>query len=263
MNPFAALEDGDIAQVKALVTAANVNNGNEDGQTLLHVACDKGNIPLVSWLLNSASGVDVNAQDASGFTPLHYCISSLEIMRLLLDHGADATIGDNCLVTPLHVAAEGGLTQAAAMLLEAFPNAIHCVDEHRRTPLCLAVIEGCKECAVLLLDRGSDIDSRDYANQTPLRFALMMMTGNVHMSHLLMERGARLENVVLDEFLTCIPPFAQSFHVKRSNSRRAAFAILGLRKRQSLVIGPNGRDVLLLVATRVWFTRWLDEWTYQ
>lgn len=261
MNPFAALEEGDIAQVKALVTAANVNTGNERGQTLLHVACDKGNIALVSWLLNSASGVDVNAPDATGCTPLHYCFSFLEVMRLLLDHGADATIGDNCFVTPLHVAAEGGLTQAAAMLLEAFPNGVHCVDEHRRTPLCLAVIEGCKECAVLLLDGGSDIDSSDYANQTPLRFALM--NGNVHMSHLLMERGARLENVVLDEFLTCIPPFAQSFHLKRSNCRRAAAAILGLRRRQSVVIGSNGRDVLCLVATRVWFTRWLDEWTYQ
>ena len=52
-------------------------------------------------------GADVTAQDETWSTPLHlaaYCGSSTQTMRLLIEHGADVTAQDRNNKTPLHSA---------------------------------------------------------------------------------------------------------------------------------------------------------------
>ena len=51
-------------------------------------------------------GADVAARDETGLTSLHLAAfsGSFDIVRLLIDHGADVTAQDGCSVTPLHYA---------------------------------------------------------------------------------------------------------------------------------------------------------------
>ncbi|GAA6077549.1 unconventional myosin-XVI-like, partial [Tachysurus ichikawai] len=59
-----------LSDVRQLVSSgANVNQRNEDGVTLLHIACASGYREVVDLLLEN--GADVQATDNSYWTPLH------------------------------------------------------------------------------------------------------------------------------------------------------------------------------------------------
>ena len=66
------------------------------------------------------TGADVNLQDNSGNTPLHWSIikGTQEHTIALLDGGADFDIGDRYEGTPLHFAASYGRQAAILSLLE-------------------------------------------------------------------------------------------------------------------------------------------------
>ena len=72
----------------------------------LHEAIREGDIKRVEALLLSSNGADANKQDNDGEAPLHCAAYNghLEIVKLLLDAGADVNMQDN-MVTPLHWAA--------------------------------------------------------------------------------------------------------------------------------------------------------------
>jgi len=74
---------------------------DEDGLSLLHWACDRGNGEIAGWLIEQTNTL-INAQDNDGQTPLHYacCCGHEEIVKLLLDANADSTISDNDGVLP-------------------------------------------------------------------------------------------------------------------------------------------------------------------
>jgi ankyrin repeat protein len=64
-------------------------------------------------------GANVNSQDMNNRTPLH-CASEfgyLDTARLLLDHGADANALDNNHVTPIHLASQHGYLEIVQLLL--------------------------------------------------------------------------------------------------------------------------------------------------
>ena len=63
-----------------------------DSKTILHVACDVGNLKFVKLLVEK--GADINATTAKYMTPLHYaCRSgSLEIVSYLISNGANTQI---------------------------------------------------------------------------------------------------------------------------------------------------------------------------
>ena len=68
--------------------------------TPLHFAVDRGEVDIVKQLLDS--GAEVNAQDSSGETPLMLAVTCehLELVRILLEHGADKSVAnqDGCTV---------------------------------------------------------------------------------------------------------------------------------------------------------------------
>jgi ankyrin repeat protein len=78
---------------------------------------EKGCSDLAKALIEC--GANVNSQDASSQTPLHFAskFGYLDSARLLLDQGADLNALDNNHVTPLHLASEHGHLEIVQLLL--------------------------------------------------------------------------------------------------------------------------------------------------
>jgi ankyrin repeat protein len=86
---FFAAYDGEIKTIEKFITnGISPNIQNEDGKSLLHVACDDGYFGLLELLLQN--GADPNIEDKDGDTPLDYAIfrNYKEFQEMLIIHGA-------------------------------------------------------------------------------------------------------------------------------------------------------------------------------
>lgn len=94
-------------------------NGQPNSADLLSAAA-AGQRARVERLL--ASGANTNYRDQADFTALHYAVQSAfeDIVRVLIENGADVNAQDtDTASTPLHLAATGGYTRIAALLLDS------------------------------------------------------------------------------------------------------------------------------------------------
>ncbi|KAF5983420.1 ankyrin repeat-containing protein [Fusarium bulbicola] len=84
-------------------------NKNAKGQTVAHLSRCEDDLKAI-LTAPCFKGLNLDEQDASGFTPLHYACRSgdLATMLALLRNGADPCIKDDVGLTPLHTLAEGG-----------------------------------------------------------------------------------------------------------------------------------------------------------
>ena len=141
------------------------------GRTPLHKAAFKGNTEIVKMLLEA--GANPNKADKEAKTPLHEAVISgrrPEIVKLLLDTGADPTKADLDGRTPLYWAALMGHKNMVKFLLDAgiLPTK---ADHGGRTPLFHAVLLGNTEMVNLFLDAGADPTKADLRGNTPLHDA--------------------------------------------------------------------------------------------
>jgi ankyrin repeat protein len=86
---FYAAYDGDIETIKKLLAnGISPNIQNEDGKSLLHVACDDCYSGLLELLLQN--GADPNIEDKDGDTPFDYAVfrNYKEFQEILIAHGA-------------------------------------------------------------------------------------------------------------------------------------------------------------------------------
>jgi ankyrin repeat protein len=99
---------------------ADVNARGEDGETpLLTASISEEGAELIAMLLEA--GADINAADDDGYTALHYAAylnDNPEITAQLLDAGADANLGTGFGSTPLMLACREGKVQVINLLLD-------------------------------------------------------------------------------------------------------------------------------------------------
>ncbi|XP_017285066.1 histone-lysine N-methyltransferase EHMT2 isoform X1 [Kryptolebias marmoratus] len=151
----------------------------DDGYTGLHHAAKFGNLEIVKMLLETGQ-VDVNAQcgrnasaeDSGGWTPIIWAAEHkhVEVIKSLLNRGADVTINDKELNVCLHWAAYAGNVDIAELVLNAGCS-LSSVNVHGDTPLHIAAREGFLDCVTLFLSRGADIDIMNREGDTPLTLA--------------------------------------------------------------------------------------------
>ncbi|XP_037076949.1 ankyrin repeat domain-containing protein 33B-like [Pollicipes pollicipes] len=74
----------------------NVNLGDNDGNTPLHYAAQAGHAEVVSALLNKFDGIEVDARNKQGITPLiKACVQGkARCAKLLVEKGADPAARD-------------------------------------------------------------------------------------------------------------------------------------------------------------------------
>ena len=101
---------------------ADANARSDQGVTPLSGAANAMHFDAAQLLLEH--NANINSQNIYGETPLYWILSHcsrngklVDMMRLLLEHGADPNICTNGLTTPLHEASSRGLFEAARLLL--------------------------------------------------------------------------------------------------------------------------------------------------
>ena len=86
-TPYVAAGDGDLALLQKSLQTLNVspNAADSNGFTFVHAAAAYCRVGVMRWLFDQ-EGVDVNARDVVGDTPLHHCDES-EAAKLLIEEG--------------------------------------------------------------------------------------------------------------------------------------------------------------------------------
>jgi len=126
--------------------------------TLLHIACEEGNLGLIALCLHAGASPNIRAVD--GVSPAHIATykttNSLAILQLLTAHGADL----NCVAllnkTPLHFALELELNAAAEFIITQPGVNLNCKNKYFQTPLAQAVAKNNLHIFSLLLAHGAD-----------------------------------------------------------------------------------------------------------
>ncbi|KAH0543126.1 hypothetical protein FGG08_002552 [Glutinoglossum americanum] len=163
----------------------------EHSRTALHLAAIKGYPDLIRPLLES--GADANAKDLRGRVPLHWASirGYTEVARLLLEGSANIALKDaEYGRTALHWAAENGHKQVIRQLLQKGAN-IQSRCNNGSTALHYAVKEGARNIVELLLEKGANIDAGGPEDSRALHIAAA--SGQDDMVRFLLKMGANVE----------------------------------------------------------------------
>jgi ankyrin repeat protein len=147
---------------------------------------------LVEHLINTFPR-DINARGGYHCTPLHVATvkGDIDVMKLLLAHGADVTSLGNREQTPLHETSERGHFEMTKLLLGRDVD-VNAQDEDGTTALYLASCEGELEVVRALLQHGASVDCRSIEGWTPLQTASEI--GHLGVVQLLFESGAAVDS---------------------------------------------------------------------
>ena len=170
------------------------------------VAALRGKHFQVAELLHR-HGADVDVRDHSKDTPLRKAclagVPSVDILRWLLNHGADANAQGYEGWAPLHSAANNGHLQVLRILIEHHAD-VHIRTDFGQSPLHLAsspwVNRDHVDIMQVLLDHGANPNARDNDGSTPLHHSswwqkpgYASQQGTVEGSRLLLKHGAIMD----------------------------------------------------------------------
>ncbi|KAG7388572.1 BRCA1-associated RING domain protein 1 [Phytophthora pseudosyringae] len=150
--------------------------------SLLHYACDNGNLEACKYLLmcEGLAAAFLNEINAFGHTPLFYAASSgeLSLVKWLVSNGADIDTdysdrsgvvprdGDLGIFTPLQIACFRGHEGVANFLVECNAE-LSGTRRNGKTPLHFASAENHPAIVKLLIEAGADVHACDAEGKTP------------------------------------------------------------------------------------------------
>lgn len=186
-----------------LSIGADVGKKGNQGKTALHFAAAQKNVNAIKILL-AHGAVDINAEDNLKQTPIYNAIERkcLESVKLLLDcGGASLELSNKIGNTPLHVAARGSV-EIFKLLIEHGCN-VNAKNDAGETPLHIAARKS-STITEILLNNGASIEAVDERKRTPLHHA--SSAGFVKIVKLLLNRGACMN--AKDEYGRTTPYFS-------------------------------------------------------
>jgi ankyrin repeat protein len=155
----------------------------------LHFAAERGKLDVVQRLIEHGADPigagDTHELEVIGWATAFAYAFHRDVAEYLLAHGARHTVfsavamGDRDAIESVVAATPAELNRAMDKT------------NHRRRPLHLAVVKRQDASLIALIDLGADISARDAAGLTPLDQAAL--DGEKEMARLLIDRGARVE----------------------------------------------------------------------
>jgi len=168
-----AIERCDVEAVRLFLSQEPeaVTLRNYQDETLLHFAAGVGSLEIVEELLRLGAQADL--PDEFGWTPLHEACAhghTAIVARFIDVHSNLEGISKNKHETALHLAARSGFEEIVKLLLDAGANR-EVRNDHGETPLHVAAADGNRAIMRLLLDARADVNARNFAGETPLHIA--------------------------------------------------------------------------------------------
>ncbi|XP_007252465.3 ankyrin repeat domain-containing protein 16 [Astyanax mexicanus] len=160
---------------------------NSDYKRALHEAASMSHEQCVQYLIHRGAKIDTLKK--ADWTPLMMACTrrNLEVIKLLLDHGADPTIRNKDGWNSFHIACREGDAAVIEHLLLVKPEVWRTESKTRRTPLHTAAMHGCLEVVSILLERCSyKSDEKDSCGVTPFMDAVR--NGHLAVAKLLLEK---------------------------------------------------------------------------
>jgi len=178
--------DGDLVTVQRLIErGTSPDTTDQDGNSLLMLSSRSGHVPVVSYLLSRKAAVNARSRygdtallaaslkghtevarvllaagaelNPEGWSPLHYAAfeGRAEMIKFLLDKGADKNAIAPNEFTPLMLAVRNGHEDAARALLYGDPDVNYKAPSTGETALTLAVKKGAAPVIELLKRAGA------------------------------------------------------------------------------------------------------------
>ena len=173
-----ACQGGNVTLVKTLVSKykADTNARNNENDTPLHVAAYKGKVKVALCLIDEI-GCDTNLLDTAGNSLLHYaCLGgNVSLVKTLVSkYKADTNARNNNNDTPLHVAALSGKVSVALCLIDEFGCNPNTVGYNGQSVLHSACKGGYASLVKTLVSKyKADTNAGDNQNNTPLHVAAL------------------------------------------------------------------------------------------
>ena len=175
--------DGNLEEVKRqLAWGVNVNSESlRMHNTALHMSAYKGHVEIVKYLLEK--GANPNVRQESGVTPLAFAAigGHTEVMEILIAHGANPNLS-----VVMELAARGGHVEAVKILLEHGAD-INVKVTDGGTALTVAVSRQHVELVKFLLSKGADVNARVYGKTL---LWLAYYKDDVTIGRILLQHGA-------------------------------------------------------------------------
>ncbi|XP_039432348.1 uncharacterized protein LOC120415041 [Culex pipiens pallens] len=168
-----AAQRGLLEVVEILINHGASIDPTESGLTALHAVATGGSSEILESLLEK--NIDINGKwGEDEVTPLFQACfyKHSNIVKLLLEHGADVNLGTCNGYMPIHQAARNDCTEIMELLVSKGANINCTTTDNGHTPLFEATLHNAKHAVKLLLDMGANAELNDTKEgKSPLQIA--------------------------------------------------------------------------------------------
>ena len=188
VTPFYLVKSVEVARfLLDRGTSVNPQRENSELPSLLGYVSQRGNTEVMKLLLDH--GAELEDKDQGNALATLAAKGKVEAIRMLLDIGVNINIQgeDNYYNTPLQAAACGGYVRAIQLFLDEGAD-VNVQGGHHGNALQAAASKGSIEAIQLLLDRGADVNAQGGKYGNALQSAASK--GSIEAIQLLLDRGA-------------------------------------------------------------------------